>query len=354
VSATRSILTVAAAGALATIQDLGRPGWRRFGVPRSGALDPAALRIANALAGNPAGDPAIEFFLAGPALKAGEHGVHLGLAGDFRSVLTRTNGEKQAIDGWRSVTLGPGETLRAGAPASSRVGVIAVRGLAAAQTLGSASSYLRARLGANEGRALREGDRLEADAASTPEPGTHAAERWLRTPPARATGPIRVVPGPQADHFDAAAMAAFEAGPWTVSAEADRMGIRLQGQALVHRADKGAEIASDATVPGSIQVPGNGQPIVLLADGQTAGGYPKIGTVISADLARLATAPVGSSLQFALISVAEAEAAARTAEAALQATLASIRWVAFDGDIDLDAIYSANLVSGMIDAMNRS
>jgi len=126
--------------------------------------------------------------------------------------------------------------------------------------------------------------------------------------------------------------------------------MRLLGTALAHRPDKGAEIVSDATVPGSIQVPGNGLPIVLLADGQTVGGYPKIGTVISADLARLATAPVGAELRFAAVGVAEAEAAAREREAEVLALLASIQALAWQDGIDLEAIYTANLVSGMIDA----
>jgi allophanate hydrolase len=103
-----------------------------------------------------------------------------------------------------------------------------------------------------------------------------------------------------------------------------------------------------------VQVPGNGAPIVLLADGQTAGGYPKIATVISADLPLLACAAVGSAVRFAAVSVAEAEDAARAHEARVQAMIASIREVAFDGDIDLDAIYASNLVSGMIDACNST
>lgn len=130
------------------------------------------------------------------------------------------------------------------------------------------------------------------------------------------------------------------------------MGVRLQGPALTHRPDKGAEIVSDATVPGSIQVPGNGQPIVLLADGQTVGGYPKIGTVASADLARLATAPVGAELRFEAVTVAQAETLAREHEAGLQQLLKTIEPLALDGDIDLGAIYTANLVSGIIDAQH--
>jgi allophanate hydrolase len=344
-----ALVEVASAGALSSVQDLGRVGWRRLGVPRAGALDSAALRIANALAGNDGAHAAIEFFVAGPTLKALEAPVRVGLAGDFTATLTR-GGHAQQLDAWRSVTLAPGDVLKLGPPRASRVGYAALAGLVVDTVLGSASTYLRAQLGAHGGRALRDGDRMCATTARAVDARTHPTERWLRTPPARSSAPIRVVLGPQADHFDDEALAAFFGSEWRVSTDADRMGMRLLGAPLAHRRDKGAEIVSDATVPGSVQVPGNGLPIVLLADGQTAGGYPKIATVISADLPRLSCAPVGSALRFAAVGVTEAEDAAREHEARVQAMIASIREVAFDGDIDLDAIYSSNLVSGMIDA----
>ncbi len=350
-------LEVVSPGALATLQDLGRPGWRRIGVPRAGVLDPALLRIANVLAGNPEAAPAIEFFVAGPTLKAVDHAVQLGLAGDFPATLTRANGERTQLASWRSVTLLPGDTLRVGQPRTSRVGCVAVGGLVVTPVLGSASTYTRASLGGLGGRALAAGDKLAvaAVAAVAGQPGAprnaKPVERMLRRPAAaKALSPIRVVPGPQADHFSEAMLAAFFNTAYRVSAEADRMGVRLQGPALTHRPDKGAEIVSDATVPGSIQVPGNGLPIVLLADGQTVGGYPKIGTVASADLARLATAPVGAELRFEAVTVAQAEALAEVHEAGLRLLLRSIQPLALDGDIDLDAIYTTNLVSGMIDA----
>lgn len=348
---TGATLEIAAPGALATIQDLGRVGWRRLGVPRSGALVPALLRIANTLAGNPESAPAIEFFVAGPTLKAANAALRLGLAGDFGATLQRASGERSNIDAWRSVTLLPGDELRVGQPRGARAGVVAVFGLEVPATLGSASTYTRARFGGPAGRALAAGDKLQAATAPLKD-GAAPAEMLLRRAPVAATGPVRVVLGPQADYFDAAQIEAFFAADYQVSADADRMGVRLQGTPLAHRPDKGAEIVTDATVPGSIQVPGNGQPIVLLADGQTAGGYPKIATVASADLPRLAAAPVGAWLRFAPVSVDQAEAAARVAEAELRALLATIRPLALEGDIDLEAIYSSNLVSGMIDALD--
>jgi allophanate hydrolase len=341
---------VVSPGALATLQDLGRPGLRRFGVPGCGALDPALLRIANLLAGNAEGAAAIEFFVAGPTLKAIDAPVQLGLAGDFSLTLVRANGERTQLDAWRSVTLWPGDTLRAASPRSGRTGVVAVRGLAVPLVLGSASTYTRAQLGGHAGRALAAGDKLGA-AALPLKAGMPPLGKMLRRPPAAVRGAIRVVPGPQADHFDARALEAFFASEYQVSAEADRMGVRLQGPALLHN-HKGREIVSDATVPGSIQVPGNGQPIVLLADGQTAGGYPKIATVISADLPRLAVAAVGALLRFEAVTVAQAEALAREREAALRRLLASIEPLVMQGGIDLDAIYNVNLVGGMIDALD--
>jgi allophanate hydrolase len=169
-----------------------------------------------------------------------------------------------------------------------------------------------------------------------------------------AAAPIRVVLGPQADHFDADMLQVFLSTGFSVTPDADRMGVRLAGTGgavLKHNA-RGSEIVTDATVPGSIQVPGNGQPLVLLADGQTAGGYPKIATVASADLARLALAPVGTVLRFEAVSIEQAEDAARDHAAALDRLLASIEPLALDGDVDLQALYAGNLVSGMIDALS--
>ena len=312
-----AVLEVVSPGALATLQDLGRSGWRRLGVPRCGALDPALLRIANVLAGNEEGAVAIEFFVAGPTLKAVNEALQLGFAGDCLLTLVRVDGGRSTMQSWRSLTLMPGDSVRVGAPRSARAAYVAVAGLQVAPVLGSASTYTRAQLGGHGGRALCAGDKLNVLSAAVKE-GAPALQRLLRQPPLVSRAAIRVVPGPQADYFDAATLQAFFATPYQVSAEADRMGVRLLGPALRHRADKGSDIVSDATVPGAIQVPGNGQPIVLLADGQTAGGYPKIGTVISADLPRLALAPIHSVLHFEAVTVAQAEAIARTHEATLR------------------------------------
>jgi biotin-dependent carboxylase-like uncharacterized protein len=337
-----AVLEVLSPGAMASIQDFGRSGWRRIGVPRSGALEPGWLRLGNALLGNPEDAPAIEFLAGGLAVRALELPLQVALAGHFTAELVHAGGRRR-LASWRSVCLKPGEALRCGSLAAGRVGYLALTGLAVVRHFGSASTYARAGLGGVDGRLLAPGVRLSVAAGC-------GGERLLRRPPAVDEGPIRVVPGPQDDHFDAQQMATFFSHAYRVSAAADRMGIRLDGPLLGHRPEKGAEIVSDATVPGSIQVPGSGQPIVLLADGQTAGGYPKIATVITADLPRLAVMAPGQTLRFAAVSVAAAEQAARAREAELQALIAGIAPLAEAGNGDPQAIYTANLISGVVDA----
>jgi allophanate hydrolase len=170
----------------------------------------------------------------------------------------------------------------------------------------------------------------------------------LPDPPQPAPGAIRIVAGPQADHFAAETLAAFVDADYRVSSDADRMGVRLEGPALLHQGP--AEIVSDATVPGAIQVPGNGQPIVLLNDAQTAGGYPKIATVVSADLPRLAACASGARLRFTWVDAAAGEQLARAAEAELLVLLASMRPLPAGG-VDLAALYACNLISGVVDGM---
>jgi len=347
-SASSGRLRIVHPGAMASLQDLGRSGLRRAGVPRAGALQPAWLRLANLLAGNDEHLAAIEFFGGGLQLRADEAPLRVALAGPFSAEIVAADGGRRALEGWRSATLAPGEQLRCGMTRGARVAYVAVAGLAAPTLLGSASTYARAGFGS----LLAAGDVF-----SVP-PAAGRGERMLAVPPATVGAidgttdslPIRIVPGPQADYFDDSALEAFLACAYRVTAESDRMGMRLDGTTLVHRPEKGADIASDATVPGSIQVPGNGKPIVLLNDGQTAGGYPKIATVVSADLPRLAALPAGATVRFQAVSVVAAEAAARAAESDLKALAGSIVPAVVAGELDLDALYAGNLLSGMVNA----
>ncbi len=338
-----SALTILAPGVFASIQDAGRHGWRRAGVPRAGALDTRLLRIANTLVGNPATAPAIECIDGGLRVEAQDGPVRVATAGEATLVHIDCEGQAHPCHPWRSLTLAAGEQLRLVSTGHGRIAMLAIAGLTCPSTLGSASTYTRAALGGLDGRALQSGDRLDAAALRGP-------ERILPTPPAATDAPIHVVPGPQADHF--ASFDAFLEQSWTLSTEADRMGLRLRGEALVHASDATREIVSDALVPGAIQVPGNGQPIVLLADSQTAGGYPKIATVISADLGRIAALKPGQALRFAAVTVDEAEALARAAEADTRQMLGAIAPLKGEAAVDLDALYGNNLLSGMVNALS--
>lgn len=336
-------LAIVSAGAYASVQDKGRFGFRRIGVPCSGTLDPNLLAIANALAGNPAGHPAIECFDGGQQFEA-EHGaVRVAIAGEVRLEITGPDGPRAAA-AWRSHVLEPGDTLRIIRMERGRIALVAVSGLAIPDQMNSASTYVRAGLGGWQGRALRPGDRLPAAAADA------APARSLPQPLQYDNDPIRLVLGPQHTHFDAAARETFLGQTYTVSAAADRMGMRLEGEPIRHDPERGQEIVSDAIVPGAIQVPGNGLPIVLLADAQTAGGYPKIATVITVDLPRLAARRPGDQVRFVAIGASDAEAVARRQADTLARTVESIRLIASEG-VDLTALYQNNLVGGVVDAL---
>lgn len=335
-------LEIVSPGAFASLQDGGRHGFRRIGVPWAGVLDRRLMRIANALAGRDEDAPVIECFDGGLHVVAHGGAVKLAVAGDAVVEVVGPDGRRQLAP-WRSVTIADGESLRIRKMGSGRIAMVAVVGLALPAVMGSASTYVRAGLGGVNGRALAAGTRLALNDADA-----WGSDRVLTQPPAADERPIRLVPGPQADHFSAAALEALVGGDYRVTAEADRMGIRLEGTKLEHVG--AAEIVSDATVPGSIQVPGAGQPIVLLADAQTAGGYPKIATVITADLGRLAALRPGQSLRFAAVSAAEGAQIARAAEAETRALIAAIRPLPADG-IDLVALYTGNLVDGVVHAL---
>jgi biotin-dependent carboxylase-like uncharacterized protein len=318
----------------ASLQDLGRPGYRHLGVPLSGALDPEWLTLANALAGNPPDAGAIEMRLAGPRLKSDEDAL-FAVAGDVDARIVGEAGTR-AVAPWRSHRLRAGEDLRIDAVRSGVAYLAFAGGIEGRRELGSRSRYERADLGSPcvPGVALKVGA------------GDTAILRRLSLPPVRGNGPIRVIPGPQRERFGDAAWQRFLESEFVVGREADRMGLRLDGPRLEHIG--GADIVSDAVTPGAIQVPSDGRPIVLLADCQTVGGYAKIATVISADLPRLGHALPGTRLRFAAVTLNEALAARQEAAQALAASLATI--VPDTAEPDLAALYGANLIDGVIDA----
>jgi biotin-dependent carboxylase-like uncharacterized protein len=336
-------LDVVEAGAANAVQDLGRVGHRAIGVPAGGAADALLMRCANRLLGNADGDAVIEMPLSGPLMRAAAAGVRVALAGQVQATVERGDGSTLRLEPMRTITLRRGDRLRVGAVRAGVAYLAVEGGVQVPEQLGSRSTYARARLGGVEGRTLQGGDRVEVRAPANPGAGERQAPGFTHE-----TGPIRVILGPQDDAFDAASIDTVLHASYRVGREADRMGMRLEGPLLAHL--RGADVCSEGVVPGSIQVPGNGAPIVLLADAQTVGGYTKIATVIRADLPRLAHARPGTELRFAAVGRAQALDALAAQRAALDAWTARIAPWQPPGHPDLERLYTTNLLSGMIDA----
>ena len=249
-----------------------------------------------------------------------------------------------------SARLVRGQALKIGALTGSAVAYLAVAGgFDVAPVMGSQSTLTRGGIGGLEGRALRVDDVL---ALRQP---TAAEREEAMLPPLDLLPPprIRIVLGPQDDHFTPAGLETLLASTYTVSRASDRMGMRLDGPTLEHSA-KGANIISDGIAPGSIQVPGNGLPIILLADRQTTGGYPKVATVISADLPALGRMTPGAKVSFAAVDIDAAEAAARRLAAEIEAMAGRMGPVRRDPAIDIAKLMGENLVSGVVNAREGS
>lgn len=282
-------LFVVEPGLLTTVQDLGRPGWGAWGVPPAGALDEEALRLANRLVGNAPDTAALEITLSGPVLKA---------VGDLD--LAVVGGPFGPAPG-EILHLGDGQTLAlAAGPGAVRAIVAVAGGVDVPSVLGSRSTCVSARFGGFQGRRLQKGDVLAVGAPFGPRlPG----RANVRRPPAGDVV-LRAMPGPQEDHFDAGAAAAFWQGTYRILPESNRMGIRLAGPSLGFV--ETAALPSEGTASGAVQITAEGQPIVLLAERPTTGGYPKIATVAAADLGLLARTAPGRSVRFERIAFDEA------------------------------------------------
>jgi KipI family sensor histidine kinase inhibitor len=301
-------LVVERAGLWTTVQDLGRTGYRRFGLPQSGAMDAVSLRIANMLLGNSPGAAALECTAPGPRLVAARRTAVAITGADLSPTV---NG--RAAPGWQAILLREGDVLEFGAPRAGQWAYISVHGgIDVPLALGSRATYVRASLGGHGGRRLADGDRLAG--------GRHAAGALLRLPTdlrLRIGGACtaRVVLGPQETYFTDAAISTLLEETYSPGVHADRVGYRFDGPRLEHRSR--AELLSDGLLPGAIQVPSGGQPIVIMADGPTAGGYPKIAAVIAPDLPAVAQARRGDPVRFRAVPWQEAHRAAHEAAARL-------------------------------------
>ncbi len=330
----------------ATLQDRGRIGHRHQGVPWAGWLDGPLAEAANALVDNHHGEAVLELRGMGPELRVHAGPVRLALVGQITAWRCTAEGRRSPVPAWETATLQTGDTLQLGGAESGCAYLAVAGGWRVEPQLGSRSSHGRTGLTGVLGRALQAGDLLPCriwPAASEPE---HRMPTAWRQP----DGPIRVVLGPQQDHFTPEALSVFLEQEWTATAAQDRMGLRLSGTPLAHTRPAAADIVSDAVAPGAIQVPANGLPIVLLADSQTVGGYPKIATVISADLPRLAHLKPGTRLRFQAVSGAQARQALQDQRTAWTRWLATREAFVPPGFIDEAALYGDNLISGMLRA----
>lgn len=297
------MLEILEPGFLTTVQDAGRVGWARYGVPPSGPLDAVAFRAANQLVGNPAEAAGLEITLTGPTLRCLRPSLVAVCGADFDLWAGSLR-----VPTWHAVFLRAGQLLRFGPRRRGARAYLAIDGgIAVSPFLESRSTYLPGGFGGLEGRALRSGDRLPIG-VGVRHPSVQAGRAWPESArPSYTSSPtLRVVLGPQDDCFTSAGMETFLSAAYELSPDSNRMGARLKGPPIVHRDATG--IVSDGVVTGSIQVPADGQPIVMLADHQTTGGYPKIATVVQADLPLLAQCLPGDVVRFQAVSVAEAQA----------------------------------------------
>ena len=331
-----SRLVVASIGPASSVQDGGRFGAQRYGLTPSGAMDKLSLAAANSLVGNALLAAAIEIGPFGATFTAKGGSVRVALSGAPRPA----DVAKRQVEMNTSVTLSEGEKLTLGFARGGSFSYLAIAGgISGEPMFNSLSVNARAGLGSPYPRPLQSGDVFEVA------PAGDAPELRLELP--KAGGPIRVVMGPQDDEFSDEMKAQFLGSDWTISATSDRMGYRLEGPPIRHL--HGHNIVSDGTVDGSIQVPGNGAPIVLMADRGTSGGYPKIATVITADFGRLAQTPAGTPFRFKAVSMAEAQAELRRYKDLLRSLPGRVTELTSSA-FNIDALFTANVAGHAVSA----
>jgi antagonist of KipI len=325
------VMRVLRPGLLTTVQDLGRVGHQRHGVVVGGAMDELAHRVANLMVGNDEAAPTLEITLVGPSLKFEADAVIAICGGDLSATVA---GWKLPL--WRPLRVRAGTVVDfGGARQGCRAYLAVAGGWDVPQVLGSASTYLRAGIGGHQGRALQAGDTLawrapgplaQAWLAQAAEDAVEAAPwsvSYQIRPDYRPQVRVRVIAGPQADWFTEESREAFHAAVFTVGSQSDRMGYRLQGPTLSLREPR--ELISEAVTMGTLQVPPDGNPILLMADRQTTGGYAKIAQVARVDLPLVAQLKPGDQIGFDPVSLAEAQRALRQRERDLNELAAAVR-----------------------------
>ncbi|WP_116134847.1 biotin-dependent carboxyltransferase family protein [Tropicimonas sp. IMCC34043] len=330
-------LEVIDTGPMLSVQDQGRSGLRHFGVSAAGPMDAPSLALANALCGNPTAAAGLEFAGAGGSFRANRP-IHFAVTGGDCEIKVgnryRPTGECHRLE--------PGEDLRLGFLRGATWGYLAISGgIDVPEVLNARATHLRFGLGGHEGRRLRAGDRLPLG----PPPRKQICLR-LNAPMVDSScsdRPIRIVLGPQDGYFSDEVKARLTEEAFSITPKRDRMATVLEGPPLP--AERGHDIVSDGTIAGAIQVPGSGQPMVLMAEAQTTGGYPKIATVISADLPRLAQMVTGTQFRFAVVDRDTAEEIAIEEAARLNRMLGNLV-IKSDCALSADYLLSCDLIGG--------
>ncbi len=299
-------------GMLTTIQDRGRWGLQSRGVPVAGPMDPCSHRVANALVGNDHDAATLEITLLGPELEFDDERVAAVSGAEFELTLDDRPAPWNA-----AFVVAAGSRLRFRRRKRGARAYLAIAGgIAVRPTLGSRATHVVSGMGGIDGRALKADDCLPLGATTHARSAAPPLEGPV-VPLPMGEARIRVLPGPQTDYFIDTALETLQSAPYIIAQDSDRMGFRLTGPLLAH--SRGADIISDATPLGVLQVPASGQPILLMADRQTAGGYPKLATVISADMAVAGQLGPGDAMTFVVCSPREAMAALIAQERALMA-----------------------------------
>lgn len=309
-------IIVVKGGWLTTVQDLGRYGYQQYGVPVAGAMDSFSAMVANRLVGNPDGAAVLELTLKGPELQFERDTVVAITGADLSPTI---NGGSVPL--WQSILVSQGSRLSFGKQRTGTRAYLAIAGgIDVPLILGSRSTHCASETGGLGGRPLKQGDSLH-----TEEPvksvkhsiGMRLPDQLL--PHYNRTPTVRIIPGPQQDFFSDRSLATLTEAAYTGTPQSDRMGYRLTGPKVVHKGS--IQFISDCTAMGALQVPPDGQPILLMADRQTTGGYPKIAVVISADLSLAAQLAPGDSVAFAPCTIAQAQTALRLHRAQLDVAL---------------------------------
>jgi biotin-dependent carboxylase-like uncharacterized protein len=293
-------ITIIAPGGYSTIQDRGRFGFQNMGVPLSGVVDHFAFDVANMLVGNPDNTPVMELTIMGPSIEILKK-MDIALTGAKMGITVN----KTPVEQWRSLRVNPGDMISMGQVQSGCRAYLAVSGgFDVPRVMGSFSTYAGASIGGFKGRPIRAMDVLKTGNAPLLKTERILPHKEIPVYPTHVT--LRAVPGPQDDYFDAGFHTLFTT-EYMVTAKADRMGYRLMGETIPIRDGMPKSIISEPSIPGSIQVPADEQPIILLVE-QTVGGYAKIATIISSDLGRVAQTTPGDMIRFEKINLETAHA----------------------------------------------